>query len=78
MTDYAKAWGRRIRHERRAMGLSQDALAKALRPPVTQSVVSQWEQGQCAPSFARTRELARVLRLEDADLEKLYSKVLVQ
>lgn len=63
--EYRLELGKRIRKQRRAIGLTQVKLAEALS--VTQVTVSQWETGVTVPSWTRHRQLARVLGI-DVDL----------
>jgi transcriptional regulator with XRE-family HTH domain len=62
---YRLELGRRIRKQRRAIGLTQVKLAAALG--VTQVTISQWETGATVPSWTRHRQVARVLGI-DVDL----------
>ena len=51
---------------RRELGMTQLDLACALK--VTQSAVSQWEQGETRPSYKTSAKLAKVLGMSERDL----------
>ena len=54
---------------RRAIGLTQDTLAEALR--IERSTVARWEQGTSAPRPWLRKRLADVLELSPAELSRL-------
>jgi transcriptional regulator with XRE-family HTH domain len=60
--------GTYIAERRKALGLSQDALAEALR--VTRTLVSRWETGAQRPTADQLEDLARVLE-DDGQLASL-------
>jgi transcriptional regulator with XRE-family HTH domain len=60
--------GTYIAERRKALGLSQDALAEALR--VTRTLVSRWETGAQRPTADQLEDLARVLD-DDGQLASL-------
>lgn len=72
--------GERIRSRRRALGMSQELLARALAapglPPVAAMTVSRWERGQRAPSRRHRHRLAEVLGGIPADYEEDDSRAL--
>lgn len=59
-------WGKRIVRGRRALGLSQGALAKALG--VSQQTVSRWETGDGGPKDEHKILIASALRQEPGEL----------
>jgi len=61
--------GERIRRARLDAGLSQQALAEALR--CSRTTVNRWEKGLDPPSDEKIHELARVLGLSDTRLVAL-------
>ena len=61
--------GARIRQARVDKGLSQEALASAMEPPVTKAAVSDWESGKSSPRLPHQFALIRVL---DADLAAVF------
>lgn len=60
--EYRSALGKRIRKQRKAIGLTQVQVAAAL--DLTQVAVSQWENGTTIPQWTRHRALARVLCID--------------
>ena len=62
----ARIWGERIRERRERLQLSQIDLAAAVG--VTQTAVSKWENGECAPSRRHQPKLALALRERPARL----------
>ena len=58
-TPLALSWGRAIRAQRRAVGLSQEALAAAAG--VSQATVSKWERGEAVPSHHSIPAIAKAL-----------------
>lgn len=62
---YKTALGARIRQAREAADLSQAALARALNQR-SNSLVSDWEQGNVEPQASTILEVARILRCDPA------------
>ena len=58
-TSLAETWGRAIRDQRAARGLSQDDLAAELG--VSQGTISKWERGLNLPPHALVPKIARAL-----------------
>ena len=58
-TQLAVQWGRAIRAQRAAVGLSQEALAE--RVGVAQGTISKWERGDSIPSHTMIPRLAVAL-----------------
>lgn len=56
-------WGENIRAARGARGLTQEALGKALEPPVTQATVARWEGGISTISDDRRIQVSDALGL---------------
>lgn len=56
----------RITSQRRAVFLTQEALAKAIG--VTQSAVARWETGESEPALRHRRKLAETLMISPAIL----------
>jgi transcriptional regulator with XRE-family HTH domain len=54
-----ETWGRNVREQRIALGMSQQRLADKVG--VDQSLVSYWEHGHKAPSVERQLAIARAL-----------------
>jgi transcriptional regulator with XRE-family HTH domain len=62
----SKIVGKAIRKRREAAGLTQRAVARALK--ITDSNVSQYENGLYAPNLSRLRQLGRILGCKVSDL----------
>lgn len=57
-----------IKEARKALGLTQEQLAKALG--VTQGAVAQWENGISHPAFEKLPQVASVLNMTIDELMK--------
>lgn|SRR5574341_1027204 len=68
-----EAFSHDLRQARRAMGLSQRAVARAVGR--TPSAVWQWEQGQGAPDPQTVAKLEQLLRMEPDSLARLLGYV---
>jgi putative transcriptional regulator len=66
MAPVRSVWGQRIRAARKAAGLSQVQLARAVG--VVQQIVSNWECGKTAPHYDCRPRLARVLGVNADEL----------
>lgn len=53
--------GDKIREARKAKKISQDRLAKLMRPPVTKNAVTNWEKNNNMPSSQNLRQLTSIL-----------------
>lgn len=58
--------GGNIARRRKQLGMTQDALAEALK--ISGSALSRIESGQAAPRFSRLEDLAEILQCRVADL----------
>lgn len=58
--------GGNIVRRRKQLGMTQDALAEALK--ISGSALSRIESGQASPRFSRLEELAEILECQVADL----------
>lgn len=58
--------GGNIARRRKQLGMTQDALAEALK--ISGSALSRIESGQAAPRFSRLEDLAEVLECQVAEL----------
>lgn len=67
--DYRRLLGPAIVQLRGIRGLTQADLAEAINR--SEAAVSRWETGKATPTAWDLRELARVLRLEDDQLDVL-------
>jgi transcriptional regulator with XRE-family HTH domain len=61
-----KQLGRKVREFRKAVGLSQEALA--LEAGIDRTYVSQLERGICNPSLLVLHKLAKILQVKVVDL----------
>lgn len=52
---------KRIKSARVAAGLSMEALAAQINPPITRGAVSNWENGRAEPSIKTLYQLANIL-----------------
>lgn len=57
-------WGEQIASRRAAFGLTQEALAELMEPPVHQSTVARWECGTAEPRRHHKQRLAEVLNTD--------------
>jgi transcriptional regulator with XRE-family HTH domain len=64
----ARAFGRNVRRKRKERGLSQEALADAVR--LAPTYVGQLERGQRNPTLKVVETFARVLKTDPLDLLK--------
>lgn len=60
--------GRAVRLRRRVLGITQAQFGRMLLPPLSRSSVSELERGKTAVAISRSRNIAAVLGLEQADL----------
>lgn len=58
----------RIFELRRARGISQEVLGRALNPPVTKMSISRFERGAVEPTLGQLRDIARLFGVTVADL----------
>jgi transcriptional regulator with XRE-family HTH domain len=72
VTERAAARRRRLAQRRKALGLTQEALAELLT--VERSTVVRWERGESEPQPVIRPRLARALRVSADQLETLLSK----
>jgi transcriptional regulator with XRE-family HTH domain len=60
--------GARLKYIRESRDLSLMAVARRLDPPVTFQTLAKWEAGAMSPTIDRIEQLAKIYRVNPADL----------